>query len=215
MNKDSSKGRKRDVPLAIIGISCIFPEADGLDAYWHNIRNGVDAITEVPGTHWSPDSYFDADPKAPDMTYASRGGFIPEIDFNPLDFGIAPNALEATDTAQLLGLYTASRALDDAGYGSDREFDRDRVSVVLGVTGTLAGHEDVFASNKVVLTGPGVGSPQCAAPATVPPHLLPRSFLFYVVLGPHFLRKKVPNGRPLGTLSPPKSPQNPQKSSHQ
>ena len=37
----------------------------------------------------------------------------------------------------------------------------------LGVTGTLAGHEDVFASNKVVLTGSGVGGPQCAAPATV------------------------------------------------
>jgi acyl transferase domain-containing protein len=138
VNNESFKGRDHDVPLAIIGISCIFPEADGLDAYWHNIRNGVDAITDIPDTHWSPESYFDADPKAPDMTYASRGGFIPEVDFSPLDFGIAPNALEATDTAQLLGLYTASRALKDAGYGPDgREFDRDRVSVVLGVTGTL------------------------------------------------------------------------------
>jgi acyl transferase domain-containing protein/NAD(P)-dependent dehydrogenase (short-subunit alcohol dehydrogenase family)/acyl carrier protein len=137
VNKKSSQGREHDVPLAIIGISCIFPEADGLDAYWHNVRNGVDAITDLPDTHWSPDDFFDADPKAPDMTYASRGGFIPEVDFNPLEFGIAPNALEATDTAQLLGLYTASRALKDAGYGPDREFDRDRVSVVLGVTGTL------------------------------------------------------------------------------
>jgi len=123
--------------MAIVGISCIFPEAADLDAYWHNIRNGVDAITDMPDTHWSPDDYFSADPKAPDMTYAARGGFLPKVDFNPLEFGIAPNALEATDTAQLLGLYVARDALIDAGYGPDREFDRDRVSVILGVVGTL------------------------------------------------------------------------------
>ena len=137
MNSQFPQGREHDLPLAIIGISCIFPEADGLEAYWHNIRNGVDAITDVPDTHWSPSDFLNADPKAPDMTYASRGGFLPSVDFNPMDFGIAPHALEATDTAQLLGLYTARRALIDAGYGPDREFDRDRVSVVLGVTGTL------------------------------------------------------------------------------
>ena len=137
MNSQSPQGRERDLPLAIIGISCIFPEADGLEAYWHNIRNGVDAITDVPDTHWSPNDFLSADPKAPDMTYASRGGFLPAVDFNPMDFGIAPHALEATDTAQLLGLYTARRALIDAGYGPDRKFDRDRVSVILGVTGTL------------------------------------------------------------------------------
>ena len=57
----------------------------------------------------------------------------------PLEFGIAPNNLEATDTTQLLGLLVARAALDDAGYGagSAATFDRDRVSVILGVTGTL------------------------------------------------------------------------------
>ncbi len=137
MNSQSPQGREHDVPLAIVGISCIFPDADGPEAYWHNIRNGVDAITDIPETHWSPDDYLSADPKAPDMTYAARGGFLPAVDFNPLDFGIVPNTLEATDTAQLLALFTARRALIDAGYGPDREFDRERVSVVLGVTGTL------------------------------------------------------------------------------
>ena len=66
MNAPSSPGCQRDVPLAIIGISCIFPEAEGLQAYWHNIRNGVDAITDIPDTHWSPRDFFDADPKAPE-----------------------------------------------------------------------------------------------------------------------------------------------------
>ena len=34
-------------------------------------------------------------------------------------------------------MVTAKAALEDAGYGSDREFDRSRTSVILGVTGTL------------------------------------------------------------------------------
>jgi acyl transferase domain-containing protein/NAD(P)-dependent dehydrogenase (short-subunit alcohol dehydrogenase family) len=90
----------------------------------------------VPETHWRPGDYFDPDPKAPDRTYAARGGFLSPIDFDPLEFGIAPNDLEAIDTAQLLGLVAAREALVDAGYGPQRDFDRSRVSVVLGVTGT-------------------------------------------------------------------------------
>ena len=39
-------------PLAIVGISCLFPKADDLQTYWANIKNGVNAITPVPaGTH--------------------------------------------------------------------------------------------------------------------------------------------------------------------
>src|SRR5262249_2807266 len=44
--------------------------------------------------------------------------------------------LDAIDTAQLLGLVAAREALRDAGYGPESDFDRSRVSVVLGVTGT-------------------------------------------------------------------------------
>jgi acyl transferase domain-containing protein/NADP-dependent 3-hydroxy acid dehydrogenase YdfG len=124
-------------PVAIIGMGCLFPRADGLARYWANIRAGVDAIADVPETHWSVDDYFDGDPKAPDRTYARRGGFLDPVDFPPLDFGITPTAIEATDTTQLLGLLVARRALEDAGYGDGRTFDRERVSVILGVTGTL------------------------------------------------------------------------------
>ena len=75
----------------------------------------MDCIGEVPPTHWNPDDYFDADPKSPDMTYARRGGFLDVVDFNPLEFGISPRDIEATDTTQLLGLVAAKQALTDAG----------------------------------------------------------------------------------------------------
>src|SRR5581483_2873701 len=99
-------------------MSCMFPGAEDLSRYWSNIRNRVDAITDVPETHWSPEDYFDPDPSARDRTYARRGGFLTPVDFPPLDFGIAPNNLEATDTTQLLGLMVARQALEDAGYGA-------------------------------------------------------------------------------------------------
>jgi acyl transferase domain-containing protein/NADP-dependent 3-hydroxy acid dehydrogenase YdfG len=127
-------------PLAIVGIGCLFPKAAGPGFYWANVKNGVDCVAEVPPTHWDPADYFDPDPRKPDMTYARRGAFLSPVEFDPLEFGIAPRDIEATDTTQLLGLVAAKQALADAGVvftGSPRAVDRNRVSVILGVTGTL------------------------------------------------------------------------------
>jgi acyl transferase domain-containing protein/NAD(P)-dependent dehydrogenase (short-subunit alcohol dehydrogenase family) len=130
-------------PLAIIGIGCLFPKAHGLSAYWANIKNKIDGIGPIPATHWNPSDYFDDDPKRPDFTYAKRGGFLEPVDFNPAEWGIAPNDLEATDTSQLLALVAAQMALRDAGLlpgpGTPGKplIDKRRISVVLGVTGTL------------------------------------------------------------------------------
>ncbi|KAF0174681.1 MAG: polyketide synthase family protein [Limisphaerales bacterium] len=126
----------QSTPLAIVGLSAIFPQADDLRAYWRNLKAGTDAITPIPATHWRAEDFFHADPKSPDMTYARRGGFISPVNFNPLEFGIAPKDLEATDTTQLLGMVAAKQALADAGY-ADKPFNRQRTSVLLGVTGAL------------------------------------------------------------------------------
>jgi acyl transferase domain-containing protein/NAD(P)-dependent dehydrogenase (short-subunit alcohol dehydrogenase family) len=118
-------------------MGCMFPRAEDVTRYWSNIRERIDAITDVPESHWRADDYHDQDPKARDRTYSRRGGFLSPVDFPPLEFGIAPHSIEATDTTQLLGLLIAKQALDDAGYPAEREFDRDKVSVILGISGTL------------------------------------------------------------------------------
>ena len=125
------------LPLAIIGIGCLFPQAADPTAYWANIREGIDAITEIPTTHWKVADYYAHDQKAPDLTYGHRGGFLSPVPFNPLEFNIPPNVLEAVDTSQLLGLVAAGQALRDAGYGPERIYDRSRTSVILGVTGAM------------------------------------------------------------------------------
>ncbi|NOY14568.1 MAG: beta-ketoacyl synthase, partial [Deltaproteobacteria bacterium] len=125
------------IPLAIVGIGCLYPKADNAGTFWSNIKSGVDAITPVPESHWRSDDYFNEDPKTPDHVYAKHGGFLSPVDFNPMEYGILPNALEAIDTSQLLGLVAVDQALRDAGYSAEKDFDRERVSVILGVTGSL------------------------------------------------------------------------------
>ena len=138
-------------PLAIVGIGSMFPKAQDVERFWSNIKQGVDAITDIPDSHWSPDDFYDEDQKRPDFTYGNRGGFIDPFKFDPMKYGVPPMALEATDTSQLLGMVVAEEAMDDAGYGLDVEFDRSKVSVILGVTGAL---------EMVIPLGARLGHPQ-------------------------------------------------------
>ena len=120
-------------PIAIIGMASLFPQAKNLREYWQNIVNKLDCITDIPPTHWSVEDYYDPNPRTPeDKTYCKRGGFLPHVDFNPMDFGIPPNILEVTDVSQLLSLLVAKQAMEDAGYSESREFNRETVGVILG-----------------------------------------------------------------------------------
>jgi acyl transferase domain-containing protein len=123
-------------PVAIIGIGAMFPRSPNLKQYWRLLFRAEDAVSEVPESHWSAKDYFDPDPGTPDHVYCTRGGFLSAVPFDPTEFGLPPAILEATDTSQLLALIVAKMALDDAGYGDGAVFDRNRTSVILGVTGT-------------------------------------------------------------------------------
>ncbi|MGD9187162.1 MAG: beta-ketoacyl synthase N-terminal-like domain-containing protein, partial [Desulfobacteraceae bacterium] len=126
-----------NVPVAIIGIGCIFAESPDVKSFYRLLARGVSGISDPPASHSYLCDYMDPDPKKPDHIYCNRGGYLPRIDFDPTEFGIPPNSLEATDTSQLLGLVTAKRAIEDAGYGEKgKPYDRNKASVILGVTGT-------------------------------------------------------------------------------
>lgn len=125
----------KTTPIAIIGMGSIFPQAHNTSEYWDNILRKIDCIMDVPASRWKIEDYYDPDPSAPDKTYCKRGAFIPDIDFDPMEFGLPPNILEVTDVSQLLSLVVARDALRDAGYGEDRVFNRENTGVVLGVVG--------------------------------------------------------------------------------
>lgn len=130
-------------------MSCVFPGAGNIDAFWNNIINGVDAIQAVPEDRLDA-VFFDADTPAADRFYCRRGGFIPEFEFDPLRYGLLPLAVEGMEPDQLLALNLARRALDDAGVpGKERALDK--TGIIIG-RGGYAG-PGVTRAIEIVRTG--------------------------------------------------------------
>jgi acyl transferase domain-containing protein/NAD(P)-dependent dehydrogenase (short-subunit alcohol dehydrogenase family) len=135
-------------PIAIVGVGALFPGSVGSFKFWRNIIEGRDLITDVPETRWLISDYYEPNynllhpPR--DKTYCKRGGFLPEVPFDCMAYGILPKWLEDTDSSQLLALIVTDWLLSDMGerFG---QIERKRISCILGVTGatellgTLAG----------------------------------------------------------------------------
>ncbi len=105
-----------DDAIAIVGMSCRFPGAPDLRAYHDLLRHGVDAITEIPESHFSLDGLYDPDADAPGKIATRWGGFIEDIDrFDPSFFGISRREATLMDPQQRLFLELSWEALEDAG----------------------------------------------------------------------------------------------------
>lgn len=122
-------------PIAIIGIGCRFPGgADTPERYWDLLRNGVDAIAEVPTDRWDIDAYYDPDPDAPGKMSTRFGGFLGDVDrFDPYFFGISPREAQRMDPQQRLLLEVAWEALEHAGVSADT-LNEARASVFVGMS---------------------------------------------------------------------------------
>ena len=85
---------KQKSPIAIIGMACRFPGgANSPQAFWDLLKEGTDAICEVPESRWSSQSHLSSDPKEPGKMYTAQGGFLQEAvdEFDAHFFGITPN----------------------------------------------------------------------------------------------------------------------------
>ena len=49
------------IPIAIIGISGRYPQANNLAQYWENLKSGKDCIGEIPKDRWDWQEYFEED----------------------------------------------------------------------------------------------------------------------------------------------------------
>jgi acyl transferase domain-containing protein/NAD(P)H-dependent flavin oxidoreductase YrpB (nitropropane dioxygenase family) len=130
----TATGTAHPLDIAIVGMAGVFAGAPDTDRYWANIVAGFDAITEVPADRWDTETYYD--PAAVTVGAGGRtpskwGGFLPDIAFDALAYGVPPASLTSIDPSQLLALEVAARALADAGYAT-RSFDREHTSVVFG-----------------------------------------------------------------------------------
>ena len=123
--------------IAIIGMSCLLPGADNLTSYWDNILQKRDLVDEVPADRFDASRWFDRDRAARDKIYSKWGGFLDDVEFDPLKYGIPPMALKSIEPMQLLALELVDQSLRDAGY-RDNNPHKERTSVILGAGGGIA-----------------------------------------------------------------------------
>ncbi|HET8839891.1 MAG TPA: beta-ketoacyl synthase N-terminal-like domain-containing protein, partial [Ktedonobacteraceae bacterium] len=103
--------------IAIIGMGCRFPgNADTPERFWQLLREGFDAISEVPADRWDIDAFYHPDPDAPGKMYTRSGGFLADLDqFDAAFFGISPREAIKMHPHQRLLLEVAWEALEHAG----------------------------------------------------------------------------------------------------
>ncbi|TQM85574.1 acyl transferase domain-containing protein [Saccharothrix saharensis] len=100
-----------DDTVAVVGVSCRLPGATDPAAFWRLLRDGRDAVTEVPADRWEALS-----PETKAVRGTRYGAFLDRVgDFDAGFFGISPREAAATDPQQRLVLELAWEALEDAG----------------------------------------------------------------------------------------------------
>ncbi|WP_444996147.1 amino acid adenylation domain-containing protein [Aliikangiella sp. IMCC44359] len=111
--------------IAIIGLSGRYPQADNIEQFWENLRQGKNCITEIPKNRW--------DASQQDCRW---GGFIADHDkFSPLFFNITPKEAETIDPQERIFLELSWELFEDAGYSPEdlKEKYQGDVGVFVGV----------------------------------------------------------------------------------
>lgn len=116
--------RARSEPIAVVGVGCRFPGgADHPGAFWRVLREGIDAVGEIPPERWPLEAFYDPDPAAPGKVYCRHAALLDQDAverFDPDFFGIAPREAQHMDPQQRLLLEVCWEALEDAAVPVDR-----------------------------------------------------------------------------------------------
>src|SRR5688572_1034278 len=121
-------------PIAIVGMSCIYPDARSPLELWENALAQRRAFRRMPAERMRMDDYFSADKQTPDATYSAEAAVIEGYEFDRVAYRVVGSTYRSADLAHWLALDVASRALADAGFQNADGLDRATTGVVLGNT---------------------------------------------------------------------------------
>lgn len=104
-------------PIAVIGASARFPGAADLDAFRRLVREGREAVGEVPPDRWPTARWYDSDPSVPGRSLSRWGGMLDDAaGFDAELFRMTPREAALTDPQARLFLQECWRAVENAGY---------------------------------------------------------------------------------------------------
>ncbi|APQ58348.1 Polyketide synthase PksL [Paenibacillus polymyxa] len=124
--------------IAVVGMACRFPGANGTDEFWDNLVNSMDAVRDFPESRKADvdqpiRDYFKGKRYAPEIKYR-RGAYLDHIDrFDAEYFNITPAEARCMDPLQRIFLEVTWEALEDAGY-AEKELYGSRTGVYVGDT---------------------------------------------------------------------------------
>ncbi|KQH77426.1 polyketide synthase [Mycobacterium gordonae] len=99
--------------FAIVGYAARFPGAADAEGFWEVLRQGRDAISEIPGERWNMDDYYDPDPDTPGKMVTRRAGLIEDVgSFDAPFFGVSTREAVFMDPQHRLLLETAWQAVE-------------------------------------------------------------------------------------------------------
>ncbi|MBN1654179.1 MAG: AMP-binding protein [Deltaproteobacteria bacterium] len=102
-------------PIAIVGMSCRFPDAKDIDSYWNLLRYGLDAVREVPADRWDVEAFYHPHGRQPGKMNTRWGGFLERVDeFDADFFNIPTREAVNMDPQQRLLLEVVWEALERA-----------------------------------------------------------------------------------------------------
>ena len=102
--------------FAIVGYAARFPGAGDTDEFWDVLREGRDAVSEVPEDRWDVDEFFDPEPGVPGKVVTRRAGFVDDVTgFDAPFFGMSTREVRLMDPQHRLLLETAWCAVEHSG----------------------------------------------------------------------------------------------------
>lgn len=102
--------------FAVVGYAARLPGSPDADAFWDLLREGRDAISEVPADRWNAEAFYDAEPGAPGKVATRRAGFVDDVTgFDAPFFGMSTREVRQMDPQHRLLLETSWHALEHAG----------------------------------------------------------------------------------------------------
>ena len=101
--------------IAVIGMSGRFPGANNIEAFWDNLKNGIDSISRFTDEELLADG---ADPEAlKHPNYVKAKAMLDDVaGFDAAFFGFSPKEASSMDPQQRILLEQGWLALEHAGY---------------------------------------------------------------------------------------------------
>ena len=138
----SSPRHEIEDEVAVIGMGCIYPDADSPAKLWDNVLDKTYSIVDMPADRMDPALYFSEDRKATDKSYTKIAGVVRDFTFDHERYGYTAEKATRLSRSQQMILEAAYRAVADAGYlGDDQTLDAAYQASTAVIVATCLGNE--------------------------------------------------------------------------